>query len=320
MNELQTTKAPVNLPAHLASVAELAKGYIQESTSPATRRAYASDCRVFAAWCKSQSCQALPATSEVVAMFLADQAQAGANPSTLTRRVAAISYAHDSAGHESPTKSKLVAATLKGIRRAFGAGKKQKAPVTAERLTTMLANTPDTLIGVRDRAVLLLGFAGAFRRSELVALTVADLEDVAEGFRVHIRHSKTDQEGQGQTVAIYNGAKLRPVSAVKAWLEAARITEGPVFRSINKGGNVSKSALTDGSVAALVKQYATLAGLDAADFSGHSLRSGFLTSAAEAGADLFKMMEVSRHKRVDTVRGYVRSAELFKNHAGSSFL
>lgn len=320
---MQTALIPAaspQLPATVAEAAALAQGFIRESLSAATRRAYASDCRVFASWCAEQGLAALPSSPEVVAMFLARQAEAGVTPATLTRRVAAIRYAHEGAGHESPTKGKAVAATLKGIRRAFGAPPTKKAPATVERVSEMVARCPETLQGKRDRALLLLGFAGAFRRSELAALTVADLEEAPEGLRVTIRQSKTDQEAQGQTIAIYNGGKLRPVAALKAWLEAAGITEGPIFRPLRKGGRVCAEALTAGSVASIVKAYAAAAGFEAADFAGHSLRSGFLTSAAERGADLFKMMEVSRHKRVDTVRGYVRSAELFKNHAGAAFL
>ena len=245
---------------------------------------------------------------------------AGVKASTLGRRVAAIRYAHKTAGHEPPTNRETVKAVMRGIRRTIGAAPDQKAPATSDRITDMVARCPDTLIGKRDRALLLLGFAGAFRRSELMALTVADLSEVDGGMRVIIRRSKTDQEGQGQEIAIPAGGKLRPVEAVQAWLAASGITEGPVFRPIAKGGRVARAALSDRSVANIVKAHAARAGLDPIEFSGHSLRSGFLTSAAEAGANVFKMMEVSRHKSVDTLRGYVRRADLFKNHAGASFL
>lgn len=184
----------------------------------------------------------------------------------------------------------------------------------------MVAHCPDTTAGKRDRALLLLGFAGAFRRSELAALTVADLVDVAGGLRVLIRRSKTDQEGVGQEIAIPHGGKLRVVDAVKSWLAAAEIAEGPLFRPVNKAGAVSEAPLSTHSVAHVIKRYAEAAGLDPVAYSGHSLRAGFLTSAAEAGAGLFKMMEVSRHRSMDTLRGYVRSADLFRDHAGASFL
>src|SRR5262249_44870384 len=160
-----------------------------------------------------------------------------------------------------------------------------------------------------DRALLLLGFAGAFRRSELVALDVADLEFCDGGLRVHIRRSKTDQESAGATIAIVAGSIACPVKAVRAWLDAAGIAAGPVFRSVGKGGRLSSARLSDRTVANVVKVGADRVGLNAADFSGHSLRSGFLTSAALRGASIFKMMDVSRHKSMDTLRGYVRDAD-----------
>jgi integrase len=209
---------------------------------------------------------------------------------------------------------------MRGIRRTIGTAKDQKAPATADLIMSMLKLCPDTLGGKRDRALIALGFAGAFRRSELVALTMADLVEAPDGYRVLIRHSKTDQEGQGQEVAIPRGYRLRPVEAVQTWLAAAEINDGPVFRPVLKGSRIQATALAAHAVAAIVKHYAERAGLDPASFAGHSLRAGFLTSAAEAGASVFKMMEVSRHKNVDTLRGYVRRADLFKEHAGAAFL
>ena len=196
----------------------------------------------------------------------------------------------------------------------------KKAPATAERLLAMAANTGDGLKGIRDRALLLLGFAGAFRRSELVALDVADLEETETGLLVTIRRGKTDQEGAGRTIAIPRGDVACPVKALRAWLEAAAIGTGPIFRPIDRAGTVRASRLTCRSVANFVKAYAARAGFDATTFSGHSLRSGFLTSAAAKGASIFKMMDQSGHKSVDTLRGYVRDAELFKDHAGAGLL
>jgi integrase len=172
----------------------------------------------------------------------------------------------------------------------------------------------------RAELLLLLGFAGAFRRSELVALDVADLEENETGLLVSIRSSKTDQEGHGETIAIARGDIACPVKALRAWLDAAGIDAGPIFRPIDRHGNLLPSRLTAQSIARIVKVYAARAGFDASTFSGHSLRSGFLTSAAGKGASIFKMMDVSRHKSVDTLRGYVRDAELFKDHAGAGLL
>jgi site-specific recombinase XerD len=165
----------------------------------------------------------------------------------------------------------------------------------------------------------LLGFAGAFRRSELVALDVEDIEQCATGIKIAIRHSKTDQEGHGATIGIVRGSIACPVAALQAWRDAAGITTGPVFRSIRKGGKV-EARLTDQSVADIVKTHAERVGLDPALFAGHSLRAGFLTSAAKRGVSIFKMMDVSRHRSVDTLRGYVRDAEIFKDHAGAGLL
>ena len=184
----------------------------------------------------------------------------------------------------------------------------------------MAANMPDGLIGLRDRALLLLGFAGAFRRSELVALNVADIRECEAGLRVRISRSKTDQEAQGVTIGIVPGAVACPVRAIKAWLEAAKIMDGPLFRSIAKGERISTERLSDKSVADIVKRHVARLGLDPAAFGGHSLRAGFLTSAAAKGASIFKMMDTSRHKSVDTLRGYVRDAELFRDHAGIGLL
>ncbi len=311
-----TTTATVTLAANDEAAVH---GFALAEKSAATRRAYRSDFAVFSAWCAGRGFDPLPAAPAVIAAFLADQAAAGVRPSTLGRRMAAISYAHDLAGIASPTTAKMVRVVLGGIRRARGAKPAQKAPATAERVTTMLASIPDTLRGKRDRALLALGFAGAFRRSELVALQLADLAFEPDGMRVQIRQSKTDQEGQGQEIAVPRGTKLRPVRAVQAWIKAARIKDGPLFRSIDRHGRIG-SALTSQSVALIVKTHAEAAGLDPSEFAGHSLRAGFLTSAAEAGADVLRMMEVSRHKRVETVQGYVRRANLFKGHAGERFL
>jgi site-specific recombinase XerD len=184
----------------------------------------------------------------------------------------------------------------------------------------MVTQAPNNLKGLRDRALLLLGFAGAFRRSELVALDVADLQFCDGGLRVTIRKSKTDQEGQGATIAIARGSTACPVDAARAWIMATGITEGPLFRPVTRTGKISGRRLSARAVAELVKVYARRVGLKAADYSGHSLRSGFLTSAAARGASIFKMMDVSRHKSIETLRGYVRDAEMFRNHAGSGLL
>jgi site-specific recombinase XerD len=311
--------APISTELRLG--VEVAFAFAEQKRAASTRNGYAADFRLFDAWCHANGLAALPAAPAAVATYIALEAQRGIKPATLGRRVAAIQYAHREAGHEAPTDSRHVRDVMSGIRNTMGVAPDRKAPATADRLAAMLAAIPtDTLAGKRDHALLLLGFAAALRRSELVALTVEDLEEVPEGLRVLIRRSKTDQEGEGRTIAIPPGSKLRPIAAAKAWLEAAGITTGALFRSINKGGRMSDEPLTGRTVADLVKRYAAAAGLDPAEFSGHSLRAGFVTSAAAHGASIFKMQAVSRHKTLDVLSDYVRDADAFKDHAGAAFL
>jgi integrase len=202
----------------------------------------------------------------------------------------------------------------------MGSAPVRKTPATADKVVAMAALADTDMKGLRDRAIILLGFAGAFRRSELVALDVTDLEFCDGGMRVHIRRSKTDQEGAGHTIAIVSGSVACPVRAVRAWLEASKITAGPLFRPMAKGDRIGTERLADHTVVRVVKASARRVGLDPNLFAGHSLRSGFLTSAAGRGASIFKMMDVSRHRSMDTLRGYVRDAELFRDHAGMGLL
>ncbi len=299
---------------------DAAWNYRQNEKSAGTRRAYGSDFRIFVGWCEARGVLHLPAEPETVATFIAAEADAGTRPSTIGRRLAAIRYAHRLAGQPTPTDAEIVGVTMRGIRRTVGTTKVKKAPATAEVVVDMLSHIPDTLTGKRDRALLLLGFACALRRSELVALQVSDLDRVPGGLRVTIRRSKTDQEGQGKTIGVPAGGKLLVAEQVATWLQAAGIAAGPIFRPINRHGQVLPAALADTSVAAIVKAYAGRAGLDPTTFAGHSLRRGFLTSAAHHGATLAKMKAVSLHKSVDTLMGYVDDAEMFENHAGSAFL
>ena len=310
-----------NLHVGFQDEVEQAKVFYTERHAPATRQAYASDWAIFEKWCCSRDIRTLPVTPAAVATFLSSQAAEGMKASTLSRRVAAIRYFHALAGiMDPPTSSEVVRATMKGIRRTIGVAKEHKAPATSERILKMVAQTPETCQGLRDRAILLLGFAGAFRRSELAALQFEDLEEVSEGLRVHICKSKTDQEGEGCVVPIVRGTEACPVAAVKAWLKAGGIQNGPIFRRMGKGGRIFEQALTPHSIGKVVKKYAEKAGFNPDMFGGHSLRAGFLTSAAMKGASIFRMMDISRHKSVDTLRGYVRQAEEFKDHAGQGLL
>jgi site-specific recombinase XerD len=293
-----------NLPAlgpDLAAAMDLARA----EKAASTRKAYGTDFRIFRTWCEGRGVSALPAAPETVAAYLASQAPTS-KASTLGRRVAAIRYAHKLAGLVLPTDAEGVKATMRGIRRTYGSAKVRKAPAVAGKVLGMVATASDKLTGLRDRALLLIGFGGALRRSELVALDVADIEETETGLLVTIRSSKTDQERAGVTIAIAHGDVACPARALRDWLDAAGIEEGPIFRPIDKAGTVRSCRLTCRSVANIVKAYAARAGFDAGTFSGHSLRAGFLTSAAGKGASVFKMMDVSRHKSVDNVACYVR--------------
>jgi site-specific recombinase XerD len=271
--------------------------------------------------CTGRGVNALPASPETVAAYLASEAEAGLKPSTIGRRCAAIGHAHRLAGREPPTSNESVKATVRGIRRAMGAAPNRKAPAIAEITRDMAKAAPGgRMKGLRDRALLLLGFGGAFRRSELVALDVSDLEETDDGFRVTIRRSKTDQEGQGATIAVVRGGACCPVRAVKARLEAAGISDGPVFRPLWRGGKVRNQRLAAQAVCDIVKAYADTVGLDGANFGAHSLRSGFLTSAARRGASIFKMRDVSRHRSMDVLQAYVRDEDMFRDHAGAGLL
>jgi site-specific recombinase XerD len=304
-------------PALIPSLASAAS-YARAEKSEATRKAYGADWRHFTTWSQAVQQIALPANPAAIAAYLAHLADHGRGSSTISRRLAAIGYAHKLKGLDNPANAETVRATLRGIRRRLGTAVTRKAPATARALTAMLAQIPDSLTGKRDRALLLLGFAAALRRSELVDLKVNDIEISAEGALIRVRRSKTDQEGAGHTIAIPRGELLRPVEAIEAWL--SEVSDGPIFRPIAKGGRVLAQTLTDRSVASIVKRYAAAAGLDPKIFSGHSLRAGFVTSALEHGADLFKVMDVTRHRRVETLKGYDRRARAFRDHAGKDFL
>lgn len=299
----------------LASVRE----YLQAEKADSTRRAYAADFADFALWCTAASEASLSASPMTVARYLASLADQGKKASTIVRRVAAIRYAHRMAGHEPPTNAEGVRAVVRGIRRKIGVAPNRKAPATAQAITAMLDGLPSDLVGLRDRALLILGFAAALRRSELVAIDIEDIEITAEGVRLTIRRSKTDQEGEGYVISIPRGTKLRPAQAIEEYLAKAGIESGPLLRTIVRGAP-QPGRMCDRTVARIVKRRARKAGLDPKVFSGHSLRSGFVTTALERGADVLAVMDITRHKQVNSLKVYDRRARGFKNHAGRSFL
>jgi site-specific recombinase XerD len=311
------------LPLGTGSLARAAD-YARAEKADATRSAYAKDFAHFSRWCLQSGSGALPAAIETVAAYLATIADAGLSVSTLNRRLAAIAYAHRLKGFDAPGSAEPIRMVMRGIRRTLGTAPKRKAPATAKALGRMLraAEKHNTCVisRLRDRALLLIGFAAALRRSELVGLDVEHLERSAAGLIIRIGRSKTDQEGEGAEIAVPRGTKLRPVEALDAWLTAAKITTGPVFRQIRRGNHLQAERLSDHAVADIIKRHARAAGLDPKLFSGHSLRAGFVTSALESGADVLKVMDVTRHRSVQTLKGYDRRAKAFKDHAGAKFL
>jgi integrase len=297
--------------------------YAEAEKAASTRTAYAADWADFSVWCLSRGAVALPAHQGVVAAYLSGLADAGKKASTIGRRVAAIADRHRAAGYDpSPTASAGVKAVMKGIRRTIGVAVTKKHAATADIVTKMLACCDDSLIGKRDRALIAVGMAGAFRRSELIALTTDCIEETKEGLLITIRRSKGDQEGAGQVVSLPHGHHIRPVEALAQWIEAALLpTDGKqiIFRSVKLGGKLG-GPLHGNGVARIVKKLIARAGLDRTVFSAHSLRSGFLSSAAEHKADVWAMQRHSRHRSIDVLAGYIQSKSLFIGHAGAGFL
>jgi len=295
-----------------------AREFARHSKAENTLRGYRTDWRDFCAWCERKSLQPLPASPETVASYIAECA-GRLKVGSIQRRLNAIAEAHKATGMDSPTSSGMVRNTLKGIKRTLGTAAVQKAPAITADIVAMVGVTDEGMIGVRDRALILLGFAGAFRRAELVALDVADLDFNRDGLTITLRRSKTDQEGQGRRVGIPYGSNPEtcPVRVLQSWLEHAAITEGPVFRSLTRHGRVQTDRLSPGDVARVVKKLANRAGLDPARYAGHSLRAGHATSAAASGASERAIMNQTGHRSVQMLRRYIREGSLYReNSAG----
>lgn len=322
--QLPTLFTESQLPEALVADVDAARRFAGAAKSDATLRAYASDWRIYEAWCQGHGLDTLPASAEQIAVFIAAEAERGTAVSTLVRRVAAIGYHHKRAGHIAPTArdgAGRLAEVLAGIRRELGRPPNRKRATRANVLREMIETREGfTLRPLRNRAILALGMAAALRRSEIVALEVGDLRFVDEGAELFIGKSKTDQERRGATIAIPDGNRLKPLVHVRAWLEAAGHADGPLFRRLTRHDELMEASMSDRAIARLVQSAAADVGLDPRMFGGHSLRAGFLTEAARARATIPKMQDVSRHKTVSVLLDYVRSAELFDDHAGSSFL
>jgi integrase len=284
--------------------------FITAATAPNTRRAYQSDLLHFLAWGG-----ALPATSEQVARYLADHA-AVLSFATLARRLVAIKATHLMRGLSDPTRSELVRLTFRGIRRKHGEPQRRVRALTHSDLSAIIPSLGQSAKDLRDAAILLVGFAGAFRRSELTAMDYQQIEIGEHGAVIQILRSKTDQEGHGRTIRIARtpGA-LCPVAALQAWLHKAGITEGPVFRPLMKSGKVRDGRISSAAIATIIKQRISEIGRDSCHFSGHSLRAGFVTEAARLGVPKWRIKAQTGHLSDATLERYIREGELYSSDA-----
>jgi len=307
----------VSASSGLPLLQQQAEEFVRAAKASSTLRAYRSDWAHFTRWCEQHSLCPLPASAETVALYLTALA-ATHRPATLTRRLTALTKAHQIAGQPSPAtmQQPAVSETLKGIRRTLGTAQQRKAPLLTADVRQMVAALPDTLAGRRDRAILLLGFAGGFRRSELAALDVGDVLPTADGVIIKLRRSKTDPEGKGRDVGIPYGSTLStcPVRALAVWQNAANLAEGGLFRGIDRHGHVDSIRLHKDSVGRIVKRTAAAAGLDARQYAGHSLRAGLATQAYLNGAGELAIMRQTGHRSLEMVRRYIRDGSLFREN------
>lgn len=314
------------LPADLQNLIRDAQQLARESRAPNTRRAYAGAARRWKEWCAGQGIDPLPAQPAAVALYLTHLANTGRKAGTLDQTLAALAYLHRAAGLPFDPQLPPITSTLDGIRRRIGSAHVGKAALVIEDIRRLIAACPRTPAGLRDRALIMVGFGGALRRSELIGLDLGErrtgtghVETCAQGLEVHIARSKTDQHGKGETVPIKPGAEEEtcPVAALADWVAVAGIKRGdPVFVAIDRHGNPG-GRLSGHAVADIIKRACQRAGLDPARFSGHSLRSGHVTTAADAGAPEDWIQAQTRHKKVDTLRTYIKRVDRWrKNSSG----
>lgn len=298
---------------YLAALADRAQEFATLARAPATTRAYQSDWAHFEAWCGRMGLAAVPATPGTVAAYLTAHADA-LKISTLTRRLSSIATAQRLAGYTLDKGHPELRETWRGIRRARGTAQRRVEALTVPLLRQVLATCGDRLIDSRDRALILVGFAGAFRRSELCGLDTDDVMVSPEGLAIRLARSKSDQEGAGATVTIgRTGRDTCPAAAFESWMAAAEITGGLAFRSVDRHGRVG-AGLSTRAVAQIVQSRAAAAGLDAAAFSGHSMRAGFATAAAMSGIEEREIMRQTRHQSVGVARRYIRDGERWRRN------
>jgi site-specific recombinase XerD len=287
--------------------------------APATQRAYESDWRAFASWCAAHGVTTLPASPQTLCLWLSHQVEASYATATITRRLLTIRRAHLAAGHPCPVNTSEVQERWHAARRQLGTAQRRVEPVTLQRLHRMVATCGSEPAGRRDHTLLVIGFAAALRRSELAQLDLDDIGHQHEGLVVTIRRSKSDQYGAGHRLGLPRGTNEStcPVRVLAAWQQLLGTTAGPLLRPVDRHGNIANRYLTGRAIAEIVKRRAAAAGLDPAHYSGHSLRAGFATSAATAGASELAIARQTRHRSLAVLRTYIREGDLFKLNAAT---
>jgi site-specific recombinase XerD len=294
---------------------------LQNSKANNTLRAYKSDFSDFSLFCVKNGFKSLPSDPKIVSLYLTYLSSRDAKMSTLKRRLVSIGVIHKLKGHYLDTKHPSIIENIMGIKRRKGNIQIAKKPLLINHLKELInvidKQKKEEIKKFRDRSIILIGFSGGFRRNELVSLDYEDLDFVTEGLKINLRRSKTDQFGEGFKKALpyFDNNQYCPVVSLRKWLEVSKIASGPVFRRFTKGSKLSNSRLTDQTVALLIKEYLQLAGIDSKNYSGHSLRSGFATSAAESGVEERNIMAMTGHKSTEMVRRYIKEVNLFKNNA-----
>ena len=294
---------------------------LESSKAANTFRAYKSDFKDFSIFCSQNGFRSLPSEPKIVSLYLTHLSTKEAKMSTLKRRLVAIGVIHRLKGHYLDTKHPSIIENVMGIKRRKGSIQKSKKPLLINSLKKIInvidQKNNEQIKKFRDRSIILIGFSGGFRRNEIVSLDYEDLDFVSEGLKITITRSKTDQFGEGTVKALpyFDSSEYCPVVSLKKWIEISKISSGPLFRRFSKGSKLSDNRLTDQTVALLIKKYLQLAGIDNKNYSGHSLRSGFATSAAESGAEERSIMAMTGHKSTEMVRRYIKEANLFKNNA-----
>ena len=294
---------------------------LQSSKAKNTIRAYKSDFNDFGTFCAKNGFKSLPSDPKIVSFYLTYLSTKDCKMSTLKRRLVSIGVIHKLKGHYLDTKHPAIIENIMGIKRRKGSIQKAKKPILINSLKLIIdaidQQNKQEIKKFRDRSIILIGFSGGFRRNEIVSLDIDDLDFVPEGLKINIKRSKTDQFGEGFTKALpyFDSSQYCPVVSLKNWLDISKITSGPVFRRFVKGSKLSENRLTDQTVAILIKEYLNLAGINSKNYSGHSLRSGFATPAAESGVEERNIMAMTGHKSTEMVRRYIKDANLFKNNA-----